>query len=66
MPRNLSIADHNTNEWATGQTRVHPPAACYLFLKIVLKGLGGVVGTKVESFLDKGIQGYREREDQAF
>ena len=37
-----------------------------LFLQIVLKGLGGVVGTKVESFLDKGIQGYREREDQAF
>jgi len=37
-----------------------------LFLQIVLKGLGGVMGTKVESFLDKGIQGYREREDQAF
>ncbi|MBW0237081.1 MULTISPECIES: LPS-assembly protein LptD [Pseudomonas] len=37
-----------------------------VFLQIVLKGLGGVVGTKVESFLDKGIQGYREREDQAF
>ncbi len=37
-----------------------------LFLQIVLKGLGGVTGTKVESFLDKGIQGYREREDQAF
>ncbi|NWC08970.1 LPS-assembly protein LptD [Pseudomonas agarici] len=37
-----------------------------IFLQIVLKGLGGVVGTKVESFLDKGIQGYREREDQAF
>ena len=37
-----------------------------LFLQVVLKGLGGVVGTKVESFLDKGIQGYREREDQAF
>ncbi|MDN5672160.1 MAG: LPS-assembly protein LptD, partial [Pseudomonas sp.] len=35
-----------------------------LFLQVVLKGLGGVVGTKVESFLDKGIQGYREREDQ--
>ena len=37
-----------------------------LFLQVVLKGLGGVVGTKVESFLDKGIQGYREHEDQAF
>ena len=37
-----------------------------LFLQIVLKGLGGVTGTKVESFLDKGIQGYREREDKAF
>ncbi|TDV61329.1 LPS-assembly protein LptD [Pseudomonas sp. LP_7_YM] len=37
-----------------------------VFLQIVLKGLGGVVGQKVESFLDQGIQGYREREDQAF
>ncbi|WP_445939284.1 LPS-assembly protein LptD [Pseudomonas sp.] len=37
-----------------------------IFLQIVLKGLGGVVGSKVETFLDKGIQGYREREDQAF
>lgn len=37
-----------------------------VFLQIVLKGLGGVTGTKVESFLDKGIQGYRGREDQAF
>ena len=37
-----------------------------IFLQIVLKGLGGVTGAKVESFLDKGIQGYREREDQAF
>jgi LPS-assembly protein len=37
-----------------------------IFLQIVLKGLGGVVGQKVESFLDQGIQGYREREDQAF
>ncbi|MGV8919079.1 MAG: LPS-assembly protein LptD [Pseudomonas sp.] len=37
-----------------------------IFLQVVLKGLGGVVGQKVESFLDKGIQGYREREDQAF
>ncbi|WP_047303764.1 LPS-assembly protein LptD [Pseudomonas fluorescens] len=37
-----------------------------VFLQIVLKGLGGLTGAKVESFLDKGIQGYREREDQAF
>ncbi|WP_425929640.1 LPS-assembly protein LptD [Pseudomonas sp. NyZ201] len=37
-----------------------------VFLQIVLKGLGGVVGNKVESFLDKGIQGYRAREDQAY
>lgn len=37
-----------------------------IFLQFVLKGLGGVMGNKVESFLDKGIQGYREREDQAF
>ena len=37
-----------------------------IFLQIVFKGLGGVIGTKVETFLDEGIQGYREREDQAF
>lgn len=37
-----------------------------IFLQIVLKGLGGIMGNKVESFLDTGIQGYREREDQAF
>ncbi|MEO8489412.1 LPS-assembly protein LptD [Pseudomonas sp.] len=37
-----------------------------LFLQIVLKGLGGLTGAKVESFLDKGIEGYRKREDQAF
>ncbi|MGH8435504.1 MAG: LPS-assembly protein LptD [Pseudomonas sp.] len=37
-----------------------------IFLQIVLKGLGGVVGNKVESFLDEGIQGYREREEQAY
>ncbi|MFC5699530.1 LPS-assembly protein LptD [Pseudomonas sp. GCM10022186] len=36
-----------------------------IFLQIVLKGLGGVVGSQTESFLEKGIQGYREREDQA-
>jgi LPS-assembly protein len=37
-----------------------------VFLQIVLKGLGGLTGAKAESFLDKGIQGYRQREDQAF
>ncbi|HKS11744.1 MAG TPA: LPS-assembly protein LptD [Pseudomonas sp.] len=37
-----------------------------VFLQIVLKGLGGVVGNKVETFLDQGIQGYRTREDQAY
>ncbi|WP_409281339.1 LPS-assembly protein LptD [Pseudomonas defluvii] len=37
-----------------------------IFLQIVLKGLGGVVGNKVETFLDEGIQGYRTREDQAY
>lgn len=37
-----------------------------IFLQVVLKGLGGVVGNKVESFLDKGIQGYRTREEQAY
>ena len=37
-----------------------------IFLQIVLKGLGGVTGNKVETFLDQGIQGYREREDKAF
>ncbi|MCO7514130.1 LPS-assembly protein LptD [Pseudomonas guariconensis] len=37
-----------------------------VFLQIVLKGLGGVVGNKVESFLDEGIQGYRTREEQAY
>jgi LPS-assembly protein len=37
-----------------------------IFLQIVLKGLGGVVGNQVDSFLNQGIQGYREREDQAF
>lgn len=36
-----------------------------VFLQIVLKGLGGVTGAKVESFLNNGIQGYREREDKA-
>lgn len=37
-----------------------------VFLQIVLKGLGGVTGNKVETFLDEGIQGYRERENNAY
>lgn len=37
-----------------------------IFLQVVLKGLGGVTGAKVDSFLNKGIQGYQEREDKAF
>jgi LPS-assembly protein len=37
-----------------------------IFLQIVLKGLGNVLGGKTETFLDQGIQGYREREEQAF
>ncbi|WP_462379997.1 LPS-assembly protein LptD [Pseudomonas sp. Marseille-QA0892] len=36
-----------------------------IFLQIVLKGLGGIFGNKTEGFLDQGIQGFREREDQA-
>ena len=37
-----------------------------IFLQIVFKGLGNVIGGATETFLDEGIQGYREREDQAF
>ncbi|MDY7219907.1 LPS-assembly protein LptD [Denitrificimonas sp. JX-1] len=37
-----------------------------VFLQIVLKGLGGVTGNKVETFLDEGIHGYRKREDNAY
>lgn len=37
-----------------------------IFLQVVFKGLGGVLGGSTETFLDQGIQGYREREDQAF
>lgn len=36
-----------------------------IFFQIVLKGLGGITGNKVDSFLDQGIQGYRERENQS-
>ena len=37
-----------------------------IFLQIVLKGLGGVTGNTVNTFLDRGIEGYRKREDEAF
>ena len=37
-----------------------------IFLQIVFKGLGNVFGGATETFLDEGIQGYRERENQAF
>ena len=37
-----------------------------IFLQVVLKGLGNVLGGKTEGFLEQGIQGYREREEQAF
>lgn len=37
-----------------------------IFFEIILKGLGGVTGNKVDTFLSRGIQGYREREDQAY
>ncbi len=37
-----------------------------IFLEIILKGLGGVSGNKAETFLNRGIQGYREREEQAY
>ena len=37
-----------------------------IFLQVVLKGLGNVTGNRVESLLDEGIPGYRERETNAF
>ncbi|SDS79798.1 LPS-assembly protein [Halopseudomonas litoralis] len=37
-----------------------------IFLQVVLKGLGSVTGNRVESLLDEGIPGYRERENNAF
>ena len=36
-----------------------------IFLQIVLKGLGSVTGNGVDSLLDDGIPGYREREKNA-
>ena len=37
-----------------------------IFLQIVLKGLGSVTGNRVESLLDDGIPGYRERDNDGF
>jgi LPS-assembly protein len=37
-----------------------------IFLQIVLKGLGSVTGNRVESLLDEGIPGYRERDNNGF
>jgi LPS-assembly protein len=36
-----------------------------VFFQIVLKGLGDVMGNRVESFLQQGIEGYTAREEQA-
>lgn len=37
-----------------------------IFFQVVFKGLGNVYGSGVNGFLDKGIEGYRKREDQDF
>jgi LPS-assembly protein len=37
-----------------------------IFIQIVLKGLGNVAGNRVENLLDKGIPGYRERDNNGF
>lgn len=37
-----------------------------IFLQIILKGLGGVTGNKVDSFLDRGIPGYQRREQHGY
>ena len=49
---------------STRMQTTKPTAAS--FCRSYSKGLGGVTGNQVESFLDQGIQGYREREDQAY
>jgi len=36
-----------------------------VFLQIVFKGLGGIAGNKVESFMN-GIEGYQQREKRGF
>lgn len=37
-----------------------------IFLQVVLKGLGGVTGNKVGTFLDEGIPGYQRREQHGY
>lgn len=37
-----------------------------VFLQIILKGLGGVTGNKVGTFLDEGIPGYQRREQNGY
>ena len=55
--------DYNDDEYLG--TATNTKADHGVFLQIVLKGLGGVVGNQVEGFLDQGIQGYRQREDNS-
>ena len=37
-----------------------------VFLQVILKGLGGVTGNKVGTFLDEGIPGYQRREQNGY
>lgn len=37
-----------------------------IFLQVILKGLGGVTGNKVGTFLDEGIPGYQRREQHGY
>lgn len=37
-----------------------------IFLQVILKGLGGVTGNKVGTFLDEGIPGYQRREEHGY
>lgn len=37
-----------------------------IFLQIILKGLGGITGNKVNTFLEEGIPGYQRREENAY
>ena len=53
--------DYDDEEYVTSTSK----ADRGVFLQIILKGLGGVVGNQVEGFLDQGIQGYRQREDNS-
>ncbi|SDO36722.1 LPS-assembly protein LptD [Pseudomonas jinjuensis] len=53
--------DYDDNDFITSSSE----ADRGIFLQIILKGLGGVVGNQVEGFLDQGIEGYRQREENA-